>query len=503
MKKGKDIAVELKRDSFSRLHAKKHKSLVYIAAFTAALAGLLFGLDIGVISGALKFIAHEFNSTTFEQQWIVSSVLFGALAGALISGYVSKHFGRKNTLLVAAVIFSLGALFSSVSTSSENLIGCRAFLGLAIGMASFTAPLYLSEIAPSRIRGALISMYPLMLTIGIVAAYLSDTYFASYFTLKGTTGGHWRIMLGIITIPAVIMFIGIIFLPRSPRWLMLKGRKKRAIEVLHRLRSTKEEIEVEVAEIEDNLGEEQAGWSMFKVNKNFRKAIYLGIGLQAIQQLTGINVVMYYAPSIFESAGFSSTEQQMWGTVIVGMVNVLATFIAIALVDRWGRKPIMFTGFVVMGIAMCVAGLTMPGEADIAVAEGSTQARSFVAIGALLIFIISFAASAGPITWIICSEIYPLAGRDFGITCSTATNWIVNSIVGLTFLSMLQGLGSRATFLIYGLLEILFIIFFLIWVPETKGITLEKISHNLLSGKRLRDIGTTKKSLEAIRGINL
>jgi len=489
MEKEKDIAVELGRDAAGGLGAKKYKPLVYIVAFTAALAGLLFGLDIGVISGALKFIAKAFSASTLQQEWVVSSLLFGAVGGTLISGIISKKYGRKNTLLIAAVIFSLGALLSSISTSIGILIGCRVFLGFAVGMASFTAPLYLSEIAPRGIRGALISMYQLMITIGIVCAFLSDTFLSTYFKFHGIVGGHWRIMLGILIIPSMIMFIGVFFLPKSPRWLMLKGRKKAARRVLSKIRNTEEEIAIELEEIEENLEEKQNGWAMFKVNKNFRKAIFLGIGLQLIQQLTGINVVMYYAPKIFQAAGFGSSAEQMWGTVLVGVVNVLATFIAIAFVDRWGRKPIMYTGFVIMGISMCIVGIAMPSHAELAAAAGHIPTRAFISIAGIFTFIIGFAASAGPIIWVICSEIYPLAGRDFGITCSTATNWIANGIVGLTFLTMLKGLGATTTFLIYGGVEVIFIIFFILWVPETKGISLEKIAENLLAGKPLKKIG--------------
>ncbi|MFH1038370.1 MAG: sugar porter family MFS transporter [PVC group bacterium] len=477
------------RDAAGGLGAKKYKGLVYVVAFTAALAGLLFGLDIGVISGALKFIAKAFSATTLQQEWVVSSLLWGAVLGTLLSGAISKRYGRKNTILLSAVIFALGAILSMLSQSIGILIGCRVFLGLAVGMASFTAPLYLSEIAPRGIRGALISMYQLMITIGIVLAFLSDTFFSTYFKYHGEAGGHWRIMLGILVIPATIMFIGVFFLPESPRWLLLKGRKKAAERVLHRVRSTEEEIVQEVAEIEANLEQEQAGWKMFKRNKNFRRAVFLGIGLQIIQQLTGINVVMYYAPKIFQAAGFAGTAQQMWGTVLVGVINVLATFIAIAFVDRWGRRPIMYTGFVVMGISMCIVGIAMPDQAQLAAAAGQIPTRAFISIAGLLTFIIGFAASAGPIIWVICSEIYPLSGRDFGITCSTATNWIANGIVGLTFLSLLQGIGPTATFLLYGGIEVLFIIFFLFWVPETKDVSLEKIAQNLLAGKKLRDIG--------------
>lgn len=465
-----------------------YKPVVYVVGFIGALSGLLFGLDVGVISGALPNIAKHFHASTIQQELVVSALLWGAVAGTLLSGSLSRKFGRKVTLSIAAVVFSVGSLLCSVSTTVEILIACRLFLGLAVGVASFTAPLYLAEIAPRGIRGGMISCYQLMITIGIVIAYLSDTYFGIYASLQGVVGGHWRIMLGIISIPAMFLFLGVCFLPRSPRWLLLRGRGEEAKDVIRRMRSTREEAELEYAEIEESLKIKQSGWDLFRTNKFFRKAIFMGIGLQVIQQLTGINVVIYYAPSIFKVAGFVSSVEQMWGTMIVGLVNVFSTFIAIGLVDRWGRKPIMYTGFVVMGISMCIVGLAMPSHAAIA-AGTHPPAMAFVSIAALITFIIGFAASAGPIIWVICSEIYPLSGRDFGITCSTATNWIVNGIVGLTFLSMLRGLGALTTFLFYGSLEVLFIIFFILFVPETKGISLEKIAGNLMAGKRLRDIG--------------
>jgi SP family galactose:H+ symporter-like MFS transporter len=222
---------------------------------------------------------------------------------------------------------------------------------------------------------------------------------------------------------------------------------------------------------------------MFKTNSNFRRALGLGIGLQIIQQLTGINVVMYFAPTIFRIAGFATTTQQMWGTVIVGITNVLATFIAIAFVDKLGRKPIMYAGFVTMGLALITVGTIFNGGIE------EHPELGYPAIFALLIFIIGFAMSAGPIIWVLCSEIYPLSGRDLGVTFSTATNWIANAIVGQTFLMLLAGFGNGNTFLLYGGLNALFIIFFLIFVPETKGVSLEKIEANLLSGLPLRQIG--------------
>ncbi|MEI6491548.1 MAG: sugar porter family MFS transporter [Verrucomicrobiota bacterium] len=462
---------------------KKVSFIVYFIGFTAALAGLLFGLDVGVISGAQHFIEQDFKIGDKEIELIVSALLWGAVFGTLISGVLSSNFGRRRTILVSAVIFVIGSLACSLAHNQHTLIISRFFLGIAVGVASFTAPLYLSEVAPRAIRGSMISMYQLMITIGIVLAFLSDTWLASYATFGGVTGGHWRLMLGIIAIPAAVMFAGVLFLPESPRWLFLKGFKDHAVNVFKRMHLDDVEIAAEVQEIEDSMKVKQNGFQMFLKNSNFRRAIGLGIGLQIIQQLTGINVVMYYAPKIFALAGFENVSQQMWGTVIVGITNVLATFIAIAFVDKLGRKPIMYAGFVVMGLALLTVGTFF--NLDIA----KNPQFGYPAIGALLVFIVGFAMSAGPIIWVICSEIYPLAGRDLGVTCSTATNWISNAIVGQTFLTMLATFGGGNTFLLYGGLNALFIIFFLIFVPETKGISLEQIERNLMSGRILRKIG--------------
>lgn len=461
----------------------KLSPIVYFIGLTAALAGLLFGLDVGVISGAEGLIQKSFSITDKVIEIIVSSLLWGAVFGTLISGILSNRLGRRGAILISAVIFVIGSIVCSVSPNAHTLVLARFFLGIAIGVASFTAPLYLSEISPQRVRGSMISMYQLMITIGIVLAFLSNTWLGSYATIGGVTGGHWRLMLGIISIPATLMFLGVLFLPESPRWLFLKGQKENAVSVFKRMRLPMEEISREIQEIEESLKVTVNSFKMLRENPNFRRAIGLGIGLQVIQQLTGINVIMYYAPRIFKIAGFASTEQQLWGTVLVGVINVLATFIAIAFVDRLGRKPIMYTGFVVMGLAMVTVGSLFNMDLD------KNPSYGLFAIAALLLFIVGFAMSAGPIIWVICAEIFPLQGRDLGVTFSTATNWIVNAIVGGTFLSLLAGLGNGNTFLLYGGLNALFIVYFLLFVPETKGVSLEKIEANLLSGKPLRRIG--------------
>jgi len=447
---------------------------VLIVAFVAALAGLLFGLDVGVISGVIPFLGKAFHAGTATKEMIVSSLLAGAVLGTILSGIISKKYGRKNTILVSSVIFTAGSLLASAATNSWILIGVRVFLGMAVGIASFTAPLYLSEMAPKKIRGALISMYQLMITIGIVLAFLSNTLL-SY-------GGHWRIMLGIIAVPAALMFLGVSFLPRSPRWLLMKGMDDKALEVLSKLRSSQKLAELEHKEIRLSLKKKKQGGIGLLKEPSFRKVLFLGIILQAAQQFTGINVVMYYAPEIFKTAGFTSGIDQMWGTVIVGITNVLATFIAIAFVDKLGRKPILYAGYSLMAVCMFALG---------AISHGGINGdyEKFSAIGFLLFFIIGFAMSAGPIIWVICSEIYPLKGRDFGITVSTATNWICNTVIGATFLTMLQDWGPAKTYWTYGLANFAFIFALFYLVPETKGISLEKIEQNLQAGKKLKELG--------------
>jgi MFS transporter, SP family, galactose:H+ symporter len=449
------------------------KATVVFVCVLAALAGLMFGLDVGVISGATQFIQAEYKVSDHTIEWIVSSMMFGAAAGALGASWLSGHLGRKRSLVLGAVLFVIGSLLSGMAWSPETLIASRVVLGIAIGIASFTAPLYLAEVAPEYIRGAMISTYQLMITIGILVAFLSDTAF-SY-------SGSWRWMLGIIAIPGALFLLGVLFLPDSPRWLLMRGRRQEGIDVLQRLRGDSDVVSREVADIDEQLKTPQRGWHMFMENRNFRRSVWLGVLLQLMQQFTGMNVVMYYAPRIFQVMGYD-TAAQMWFTALVGLTNVLATFIAIALIDRWGRKPILYTGFTVMAAGLAVVGLMMHNGIH-------DQGTQIFTVAMLLMFIVGFAMSAGPLIWTLCSEIQPLKGRDFGIGCSTFTNWACNYLVGISFLSLLNGIGNANTFWLYAALNAVFIVLTFWLVPETKGVTLEQIERNLMSGKRLRDIG--------------
>ncbi|WP_395116737.1 sugar porter family MFS transporter [Rhodanobacter sp. FW102-FHT14D06] len=446
------------------------------AVFTcalAALAGLMFGLDIGVISGATQFIQTEFQISDHMIEWIVSAMMLGAAIGALGAGWMSAALGRKRSLILAGVLFVLGSLLSGGAWSPEALIVARVILGLAIGVATFTAPLYLAEVAPENIRGAMISLYQLMITIGILVAFLSDTAF-SY-------SGNWRWMLGIIALPGVLFLLGLFLLPDSPRWLMMRGRKQEATGVLQKLRGDTDHVAREVADIEEQLKTPQRGWHLFLQNRNFRRSVGLGVLLQVMQQFTGMNVVMYYAPRIFRDMGYA-TAAQMWFTAIVGLTNVLATFIAIGLVDRWGRKPILYTGFAVMALGMGLVGTMM----HLGIA---THGEQLFTVAMLLLFIVGFAMSAGPLIWTLCSEVQPLKGRDFGIGCSTFTNWVANMIVGATFLTLLNSIGNAATFWLYAALNGVFLLITFWLIPETRNVTLEQIERNLMAGKPLREIG--------------
>jgi SP family galactose:H+ symporter-like MFS transporter len=452
---------------------RQNKKFVYVVGLIAALAGLLFGIDVGIISGARPFIANEFHLSTGYQELIVSGVLYGAIIGTLLSGPMSQYFGRRNTLLISAVIFITGALLCGLAPNAPFLFCSRIFLGVAVGVASFASPLYLSEVAPKNARGGLISTYQLMITIGILVAYIID------LTLSQTES--WRWMLGITAVPAVLLFLGVLTLPKSPRWLMLKGYEQHAINVLERIRP-QHEVAEEAEEIKQSLTQSSITLWQAVSSKLFIKVLLLGVVLQFIQQLCGINVLIYYAPKIYELAGFSSHTEQMWGTALIGLVNMLTTFFAIIFVDKFGRRPILFGGLIIMGLSLFM--LAMLFHLGI-----QTQSNQFLVVAMMLTYIIGFAASLGPIMWILCAEIFPLQTRDIGLTGTTMANWIANAVIGSCTLSMFDFFGTSGTFLTFGIMCVLSLIFLFLFCPETKNISLEKIERNLTEGRPLRHIG--------------
>lgn len=342
---------------------------------------------------------------------------------------------------------------------------------MALGLSSFTAPLYLSEISPKHLRGGMIATFQFMITVGILISYITDTLL--------TPSESWRWMFGVTFFPAFVLFLAVLILPKSPRWLVMIG-KEEARQVLGRVRNP-DEINAELAEIESTLDKAHSFLEVIK-SKMFVKVLLLGIVLQAIQQFSGINTVIYYAPSIFKLAGFATPIQQMWATVVVGTVNMLTTIIAIMYVDRWGRKPILYFGLCTTTISLGLLGYLFHVGIDSMVSQ-------YLAVALVLSFIFGFAVSLGPIIWILCAEIFPLKGRDVGVGVTTATNWICNAIVGGTFLTLITNFGPASTFGLFSFIGFLSLLIMIYFVPETKDVSLERIEANLLANKKLRDLG--------------
>ena len=453
---------------------KINNTVVIRVCFIAALAGLLFGLDIAYVNGALEFIAKDFSLTEDQSQQVAGVLLTGAAVGALFSGWLSKTFGRKKILVLAALIFTIFTLAGILSHDINTFLTTRFVLGLAIGIASFVAPLYLSEIAPYKIRGGLIAMYQLMITIGILLMFVSNA------ALHST--GSWRIMLAVLLIPSAIMLIGTITLPESPRWLLLKGRGQDALDVLNKIRSTKEEVDFEIKEIKESLVGATSGFKLLS-HPYFLKVLLLGVLLQGLQQFSGMNAFMYYSSKIFSEAGINNPSV---ATMIVGLVNVLTTFLAIKYVDKLGRKPIMYFGLTLLIASCAISGYIFHLQSTGIVLTTSLQ---YTLLFFCLLFIFAFAISLGPIVWILCAEIYPLEGRDFGITVSTMANWVFNAIIGSYTLTWFKNLGVSGTFWLFGAACILGVILVNRFTPETKDVTLEELEFNLKANKKLRDLG--------------
>ncbi len=441
----------------------EQRRFVNIAAAITATGGLLFGYDTGVISGALLFIKHDYALSSLMQGLIVSLLLVGAVVGALSGGQLADRFGRRWTALLAAIIFGLGALAAAFTPSVGFLLFARFLLGLGVGLASLVVPLYIAEIAPRDTRGALVSLNQLMITVGILVSYLIGVAFTP---IEG-----WRWMFGLAVIPAVILGGGMFLLPESPRWLFEHDLIDRARAVLSRTRS-EAEVEQEIQEIQaikrQEEQQEQVGYREL-LAPFLRPALIVGVGLAIFQQVTGINTVIYYAPTILQSTGFSAGTAIAATSVGVGLVNVGFTVLAVWLIDRVGRKPLLFVGLIGMIVALFVLGLVF------ALGAAGSTLLGVLATLCLALYIASFAISLGPVFWLMISEIYPLNIRGKAMSVASLCNWGSNFIVSLTFLLLVNALGQTGTFWIYAAIGILAWIFIYFLVPETKGRSLEEI----------------------------
>lgn len=430
-----------------------------LVAITASLGGLLSGFDMGVISGALLYINQTWTLSPLEQGWLVSSAIVGSVIGAAANGVLADIYGRKKIIIATALIFIAGSLMCGYAATAGWLIFSRIIIGIAVGMISFVAPIYLSEIAPEKIRGSLVSLYQLALTAGILLSYLINRIFAN-------TELNWRWMLGSGTVPAVILLTGILFLHDTPRWLISKNRIDEARQVFRRILK-KEDVEAHISEIQETLSTSSEKQKV-KIKKWMLMPVFVGVGLMFVQICTGINTIIYYTPTIFNLAGFSDNISAIYATIGIGLVNFLMTFVAIAYIDKFGRKPLLYIGLSGMLISLFIlSGAFAMGESG-----------KWLAVASVVIYIASFAMSLGPICWIMVSEIMPLKIRGFAMSAATVANFAFNFIVVLSFLPMLEIFGKAPTFFVFGLITILSLFFVYFFVPETKGISLEKIEKN-------------------------
>ncbi len=454
------------------MRTRKQRSVIYLVSGVAALAGLLFGFDTGIISGALLYIQRDFVLTTEAKELVVSTVLLGAMFGSLLSGRLTDRFGRRRSMLVISSLFILGTLISSFATNIAAIIVGRLFLGVSIGVGCYTAPLYIAEAAPVELRGGLVSFNQLAITIGIMVSYFITYYFTG-------TECSWRWMFAIGLIPAILLSLGMMFLPESPRWLVKQGQKEKAIEVLKYLRGTSS-VEHEVNEIEQSLNVRKARF--FEVFSPWvRPVLLLGFMLGFLQQATGVSTIIYYAPTIFQVAGHSVAQSTLM-TAGLGIVNVIATIFAVLFIDKFGRRPLLLVGLVGMGVALMGLSFVFSAGVDSNVLQWSAVFCTFS-------YMICFAFSLGAILWLLVSEIFPLEVRGAAMSLSVFSCWFWNFVVSSTFLSLLNQMGPSNTFLLYAFVCIIGLIFCYYKVPETRGITLEQIEDNIRKGLPLRALG--------------
>ena len=433
---------------------------VVLTAAIAGLGGLLFGYDTGVIAGALLFIKPDFGLNSLESGLVVAAVPAGAVLGAVLAGPLSDGHGRRGTIILSSVIFAVGALGSAAAPGTAMLVIARLVVGMAIGVASATAPVYISEVAPPDKRGRLVSFFQLAVTVGIVVAYLVGLAF------EPSEG--WRWMLGLGAVPALILGIGMLEMPQSPRWLVMAGKDYVARVTLSKIREDDPAaIDAELAEIKESLDVEPGGWRDL-LHPVVKAALVVGVGLAILQQVTGINTVIYYAPTIVQFTGVDSSSSAILAAVGVGIVNVGMTVVALRLLDRAGRRTLLLGGVSAMVVSLLVLGAAFLGG-------GGSTFDSIIAVGSLMTYVAAFAISLGPIFWLMNAEIYPLKVRSKAASVGVMANWTFNAIVSLTFLLLIDALGRTGAFWLYAGIGLVTLWFCWRLVPETKGKRLEDI----------------------------
>jgi sugar porter (SP) family MFS transporter len=430
---------------------------VVVTAAVAALGGLLFGYDTSVISGAMLFLKGAFRLTDTQLEFAVAIALAGALVGSGLAGALTDRFGRRTVLILTGIGFALFAVSSGLATGLMTFVLARFFVGVCIGIASLVTPLYLSEMSPARIRGALVSLNQLAITVGILTGYFVD------YALAGSQ--NWRWMFITAVFPSLVLLVGMIFLPESPRWLARAGFRERALENFHRL-GRGAEAEAELKDVEDVLAQERQGFGIL-LQPGFRVAVLVGIGLAVFQQITGINTIIYYAPRVLEMSGSPSAQAAIFATAIIGIANVLITVVSILLVDRLGRRLLLLGGTAGMGVALTLVGISF-----------HRHSSGIAIFYEVIFYILSFGIGLGPVVWLLISEIYPTQIRGKAMSIATLSGWGANWLVAETFLSLINAAGPAGTFWIFAGICVLGFFFCLFFVPETKARSLEDIERH-------------------------
>lgn len=459
------------------MHDLKKRILLIGLAFIAALGGFLFGYDTAVISGTLALVRNQFGLNSAMEGWYVSSALIGCIIGVSGAGWMSDKYGRKIVLLLTGALFSISAIGCAISASFTMLIVYRFIGGIGVGIASMLSPMYISEISPPTMRGKLVTLYQFAITIGILCAYFVNVWLLEASGNPGFSNMKnfhlifkeevWRGMLGMEAIPAISFFLLILIIPRSPRWLVVKGETERARRILTGLVGS-QTAESEIKEIEETLAMEKGTWKML-LEPGLKMALFIGVALAVLQQFTGIDAIIYYGPRIFEQAGFGLSEA-LGGQVVIGIINVSFTVIAIFTIDIFGRRRLLLTGTLGMLISLIAIGFLFYFG----------HAADVLLLILILVFIACFAFSLGPVVWVILSEIYPTKIRGRAMSIATIAVWVGTSVIGQMIPISLDNLGPDITFWIFALfcLPTLYIGWKLL--PETKNRSLEDIERHWL-----------------------
>ncbi|MFD5258978.1 sugar porter family MFS transporter [Streptomyces bobili] len=437
----------------------------------ATFGGLLFGYDTGVINGALPYMTDDLGLTPFTEGMVTSSLLLGAALGAVVGGRLSDVRGRRRNILLLAVLFFIGALGCTLAPTTAVMVVARFVLGLAVGGASVTVPVYLAEISPAERRGALVTRNELMIVSGQLLAFTSNAIIAD---VGGESGGVWRYMLVIATIPAVVLWFGMLVMPESPRWLASKGRFNEAFEVLKQVRS-QQRAEAELSEVSAlAVKDDQAklgGWHDMRSTPWVRRLMFIGFGIAIVQQITGVNTIMYYGTQILTDAGFAA-DSALTANIANGVISVLATFVGIWLLGRVNRRPMLMVGQIGTTSALLMIGI-------FSLALPSGDGRAYAVLAMTVTFLAFQQGAISPVTWLMLSEIFPMRMRAFGMGVAAVVLWLTNFAIGLVFPSLVSGIGISATFFLFVVAGVLSITFVKLYVPETRGRTLENLETEL------------------------